>query len=369
MEIKVERNRFLESLSLASNVVSAKATLPILNNVLIETDKEKNKIVITGTDLEIGVIVKCDAQILEGGSITIPAKKLFEIIRELPEGEIDLNAGKNTTIAIKTKKTLFKISGLEPTDFPTLPKPTSEKTFEIDQNLLKECLSTTSFAASRDEARYTLNGVLVILKDNLIKFVATDGKRLALVERKINTPKGSAFEAILPTKTINELLKTLSGTGNVKITHSQNQILFEQENITVSSRLIEGKFPNYEQVIPKEEKTTAKVERSGLLGAVKRMSLLTSQENQSVKLDFTKGKILVSARTPNLGEAKEELDAEISGEDLTIGFNPAYLVEVLKNMTSDAVMLSLSGQDKPGLLKETKDYLYLYVVMPMQLTY
>ena len=367
MDIKVQKTDFLKAVSLTAGAVSSKGAVPVLNNILLQANKEMEQIVLTGTDLEIGIRTNCQAQVILEGSITIPAKKLFDIVRELPEGEIDIAVTKNNAVNIKAKKAYFKIMGLGAEDFPKLPEPTPNQTFELDQAILKHCLGLTSFAISHDETRYTLNGVLIALKNGMARFVATDGKRLAFVEKKVDLLKDISIDAIIPAKTVLELLKNLPGQGKVKVMYSQNQILFQLEGTTIVSRLIEGKFPNYEQVIPKETKTNTQLNRQDFLSAIKRISLLTSQENQTVKLDFTKGRVLVSSRSPNLGEAKEELEAEVLGEDLAIGFNPNYLTDILKNLDVDQISLSLTGPDKPGLFKKNDEY--LYVVMPMQLTY
>ena len=366
MQFKVQKETFLKAIATASGAIGSKNTLPILNNILIQTNGP-DEISLTGTDLELGIKTQCEANVILQGAVTVPAKKLHEIVRELEPGGVEITVVKNNAVNIKTNKSFFKIIGLEPDDFPKLPEPTPEQSFELDQQVLKQCLILTSFAISRDEARYTLNGVLVILKGKTARFIATDGKRLASIEKTTDLPNEITLEVIVPVKTILELIKTLSDEGGkVKVACAQNQITFRLNKTTFTSRLIEGRFPNYEQVIPKEEKTTTQINRLDLLSAMKRVSLLTSQENQSVKLDFIKGRLLISSRSPNLGEAKEEITAEISGEDLTIGFNPNYIIDVLKNLTTEKVLLSVSDPDKPGLVKSEGGY--LYVVMPMQLS-
>ena len=366
MQFKVQKETFLKAIATASGAIGSKNTLPILNNILIQTNGP-DEISLTGTDLELSIKTQCEANVILQGAVTVPAKKLHEIVRELEPGGVEITVVKNNAVNIKTNKSFFKIIGLEPDDFPKLPEPTPEQSFELDQQVLKQCLILTSFAISRDEARYTLNGVLVILKGKTARFIATDGKRLASIEKTTDLPNEITLEVIVPVKTILELIKTLSDEGGkVKVACAQNQITFRLNKTTFTSRLIEGRFPNYEQVIPKEEKTTTQINRLDLLSAMKRVSLLTSQENQSVKLDFIKGRLLISSRSPNLGEAKEEITAEISGEDLTIGFNPNYIIDVLKNLTTEKVLLSVSDPDKPGLIKSEGGY--LYVVMPMQLS-
>ena len=365
LRIQIEREALLKALTTTAGAISSKATLPILTNILIQA-QAPDKVTFAGTDLELGIKTFCDAQVFVEGSVTAPARKLYEIVKELPGGPIEVTVAKNNAVNIKTSAVFFKIMGLEAEDFPKLPEPTSDKAFDFEQETLKRCLTLTSFATSRDEARYTLNGVLLIVRNKNARFIATDGKRLASIEVNGVASGNIDLEIIIPSKTVAEIVKAASeSSGKARILTAQNQILFQLGPTTIISRLIEGRFPNFEQVIPKDEKTTARLKRADLLAALKRVSVLTSQENQAVKLDFMKDKILISSRSPNLGEAKEDLTAEVSGGDLTIGFNPDYIVEALKNLEDDEVVLSMTEPDKPGLIKAGDGY--LYVVMPMQL--
>lgn len=364
MKLKVNKETFLKGITLVNGAVSPRATLPILSNILIEA-VGKNEIQMVGTDLEIGIVCRIQVEVLEEGSVTVPAKKLHDIIRELSQGDFEFIVAKNNTITIKNEKSHFKIMGLPSDDFPKLPKPDLESGFDLDQKLFKECINLTTFAVSHDETRYVLNGVLFHVKDGKMKLVATDGRRLAFVQKDINIPAQFSFEAIVPTKTTQELNKILTGQGNIKVIPIKNQILFYFGDIWIISRLIEGHFPNYEQVIPKEEKTKSIVDRERFLSAVKRASLLTSPEAQSVKVDVLKNKLFISSRSPNLGEAREEVEASTEGEDIIIGFNPNYLIDVLKNLDVEKISLGLTNPDKPGLIKGKEDY--LCVIMPMQL--
>jgi len=369
MKLKLFKESFLRALGLSVSVINPKNSLPILANILIET-VGKDEVKITATDLEIGIATTAPAQVIEEGSITAPAKKLFDIIREMPSGEFDLQITKNNSIHIRSldneKGSQFKIMGLPKDDYPKLLEYSLAEAISIPQKTLKECLGLTVFAISRDETRYVLNGALFIFKDKVLKIISTDGRRLAYVKKTIDKGSVGDFEVIVPSKTINELLKLLEDEGVVKIVLARNQIVFDFGKTYVVSRLIEGHFPNYEQVIPKEEKATVKLLRDGFLQAVKRASLLTSQESQSVKLEFMKNKLAISSRSPNLGEAREEFPAELEGDDIMIGFNPHYLMDVLKNVDSESITISLSGSDRPGVIRGKEDY--LYVVMPMQLT-
>lgn len=364
MKIKTDKENLLRSLSLVSSVVGIKSTLPILSNILLESES-KSKVRLIGTDLEVAISSIVEMEVQEEGSVTVPAKKLYDIARELPSGEVEMTVAKNNSVTIKSGRAVFKIMGLPKDDFPKLPEFSLDQAVEIEQSALKECLQLTNFAISFDETRYVLNGVLMAIKHKKMKLVATDGRRLAFTQKDLNIRDSFSLEVIIPSKTVGELLKLLCGEGTVKILYFKNQILFHFGETFILSRLIEGHFPNYEQVIPKTEKAVSTVDRAQLLQAVKRAQILTSPESQSVKIDLLRDKILVSSRSPNMGEAHEELEAELSGEDLTIGFNPGYLLDVLKNLDVEKVQLSLSGPDKPGLLKGKKDC--LHVIMPMQL--
>lgn len=364
MEFRVDRDRFLQGVGLVSGVANQKAnTLPILGNILLES--RGGELFLAGTDLELGISTFIEIEGVVDGAITIPGKKLHEILREVHAGEVEVTVAKNNAVNIKAGKALFKIMGLTKDDFPKLPEPNLADAIEIEQAILKECLALTSFAISHDETRYVLNGIYIQFTKNKIRFVATDGRRLAFVEKNLDKEQPAPLEMIIPTKATQELGKILGREGIVKIVPTKNQAIFCIGKTTLVTRLIEGHFPNYEQVIPKDEKTISRVSREELLQAVRRAALLTSNESQMVKFDFLKDRLLISSRTPNLGEAREEVSAEVNGGELAIGFNPTYLLDVLKNLDIDTVSFCLTEPDKPGLLRGKDDY--LYVVMPMQI--
>lgn len=365
MEFSIDKDGFLQGVGLVSTATTQKtSTLPILGNILLETNPE-GELLLAGTDLELGVVTTLRVENHKEGAITLPGRKLHEILRELPPGRVDVATSKNNTVNIKAGKSHFKILGLNKEDFPQLPKPNTTEGIEIDQGVFKECLALTSFAISHDETRYVLNGVYIHLNHGIIKFVATDGRRLAFIQKKLTLSLKTPLEIIVPTKAIQELGRILNHEGKVKIVVTKNQAVFDFGKTLLTTRLIEGSFPNYEQVIPKEEKTVAQVKREELLQAIRRAALLTSPESQLVKLDFLKDRLLITSRSPNLGEAREEIVAEAKGNELAIGFNPFYLLDVLKNLDIETVSFYLTESDKPGLLRGKEDY--LYIVMPMQL--
>ena len=363
MKIKLPKNKLLIGIQRVSNVITPKNTLPILSNILLETTGSGIRLI--GTDLEIGISYTTDAEILEKGGITIPAKKIGDIVKELPEEEITVSSQKNNTIIITSQRSFFKILGLPKEDFPDLPKIKSEHSVTIKQKLLKTMLLMTSFAISYDETRYVLNGTLFSLGGNQLKLVTTDGRRLSLIQKKLENPNKIKKEVIIPVKATAELSRVLKEGGDVKIFFSQNQIVFELNNTTIISRLIEGQFPNYEQVIPREAGQKITLQRERFLGAVKRAGLLAPVSSRSIKLELFKNRILASSQAPDIGEAREELDVSYDGREMVVGFNSNYLVDVLKNMDHEEIVLELTNAQGPGVMRAGEDY--LYVLMPMQL--
>jgi DNA polymerase-3 subunit beta len=350
------------------NVITPKSVLPILSNILVETTK--NKIKLTTTDLDLGISVLLDAQIQEQGAITIPAKRLGDIIKELPEGEIDINIKKNNVVYIRLGSCEFKLMGLPKDDFPKPPEFKDKEVIELEQVLLKEMLQLTSFAVSHEEARYVLNGVLLELgkhphKDKpVLKLVATDGRRLALSEKELEIKTSKEVKIIIPQKAIIELQRNLKDEGKILIVITTNQVFFELDHVTIISRLIEGAFPDYTRVIPPAAETKIKIDRQQFLQAVRRASLLTTPDSLAVRLELTNNKLIVTKSTPDVGESREELVVEYTAKDLAIGFNPAYLIDVLRSLSGAFVELELSEAEKPGVIR-TEDYVYL--IQPMRL--
>lgn len=365
MKFKSPKEDLTKVIHSLQNVISTKATLPILSNFLIET--QKGKIFMAATDLDVGIsLIFSPQEISEEGSITIPAKRFFDIVRELPEGEINISVKKNNSISIESERCFFKLMGLPKEEFPKLPKPSEKESITLNQGLLKNMLSLTAFAVSHDETRYILNGVLFVVKEKNIRLVATDGRRLALIEKELQTPQDFKKEAIIPTKAIQELMRNLKDEGTVKIAFGENQISFQFDNTTIVSRLIEGQFPDYEQIVPKEGKGKIIINREKFLWAVRRAAILTSPDSQSIKLDLFKDKLIFSKSSPDMGEAKEEIDIEHKGGEFSVGFNPQYLMDALKSLKDQDICLELSGPESPGILRAEGNY--IYIVLPMQLS-
>jgi len=362
MKIKILKQAFLKNIQHVQNIITSKSSLPILSNILIES--EKNKVVLTSTDLDIGISSALETEVEEDGAITIPAKRFSDIIKELPDEDISISTMKNNSMIIKCSKCFFKIIGLPKEEFPKLPEFKDDPNVVIKQNVLKNMINMTHFAMSHDDTRYVLNGALFLFKGKKLTIVATDGKRLSLVKKDIEKD-GLNKAVIVPSKTIYELNRILGDEGDVKIVFSENQIKFDLKNIMIISRLIEGDFPNYEQVVPKELQEKIMIQRSLFLDGIKRAALLTTQDSQSVKFEILKNKIVVSKSSPNIGEVREEIDTIYKGHEITVGFNPNYIMDVLKVVPQEEIALEVFGSDKPAVMR-AGDW-FLYLVLPMQL--
>ena len=360
--------------------ISTKSTLPILSNLLIYVSAPvKNstpKVYMEATDLEVGVRCTVKAEIVQAGKITIPAKKFGELIREMPEDkEIELSSGDGKRIDLKCGKVRATLHALPPEDFPTIPQFPDSEFFQLNKSVFRDMVRKTSFAISTDETRHVLNGILFAVNDGELRMVATDGRRLALISRD-GAEKKSAARVIIPSKAINELLRLLALSEAqeedwVQIAPSQNQIAFkwmnsEQENVIVS-RVIDGTFPNYDQVIPKSKEIELKINRSEILSAVRRASLFAQDRGGSVKFSLAKKVLKISANAQGVGEEEEELEVNYDGPNFEIAFNPAFLLDVLKNNDQPEVLFEFSTALNPGVIKPSTNNHYTCVIMPMRL--
>ena len=363
MKIEVAKDVLLSGIQKVQNVISARSTLPILSNILIEAQQGKLKL--TATDLDIGISCTVPVDIQEPGMITIPAKRFSDIIKELPDDSVSINTKKNNLIIIETKSCQFKIMGLPYEDFPKLPEFKEGGVIKLEQSTLKEMLCLTSFAVSLDETRYILNGILFKINQNNLTFVATDGKRLAVIERKLQQNTEKDLQIIVPLKTIQELNRNLQEEGELSMLLGNNQVLFDLGSAVIISRLIEGEFPDYQQVIPPASENKINVGREQFLLAIKRAALLSTPDYQAVKLEVFKNKLVVSKSTPDIGESREEVIIEYQGKEMAIGFNPNYLIDALKNLKEEKIEFELTDTEKPGVIRLDG---YIYIVLPMRLS-
>ena len=364
MKFSVSKEKLLAGLQTVQNVVSTRTTLPILSNVLLQAEGDQLRL--TTTDLDVGVSGAITAQVEKPGATTLPARRLFNIVRELPAAEIIVEVDSKNVASIRCGQSFFKILGLPEEEFPPLPKQTNARTFTIGQQLLRDALKKTSYAISTDETRYVLNGILFSFKENKVTLVATDGRRLALVDLEVEFPRSQEVDIIVPTKAVTELGRLLGEEGDVRLSVEENQVAFQIGDTLLASKLIEGNYPNYRQVIPGEAKERVTLERELFLNAVHRVALLSSEKSNSVKLVFTKNNIEIAANTPDVGEARESLAVAYKGREFSIAFNPEFLQAPLRVLTNDEVYLDMIDEMSPGVIKIQSPF--LYVLMPMRIS-
>jgi len=364
MKFSATKEKLLEGLQQVQNVVSTRTTLPILSNVLLQA--KEGAVHLTTTDLDVGVRGSFEANVDKTGATTLPARRLFTIIRELPSSEISVEVDGKNAASIRSGQSFFKILGLPEEEFPPLPKFENAKVVTMRQKDLHDGLRKTAYAISTDETRYVLNGVLFSFKENKLTLVATDGRRLAMLDIELEFPRSHEADIIVPTKAVTELQRLLKDDGEVKISLGSGQIAFDLNNTLLVSKLIEGNYPNYKQVIPSETKERVTLERETFLNSLRRVSLLASDKSNSIKLSFSKNNIEITANTPEVGEAKESLPVAYKGRDFSIAFNPEFLMAPLRNLTEDEVFFDLIDEMSPGVLKIQTPF--LYVLMPMRVS-
>lgn len=385
MHFKINRKVLLTGLQRVQGLVDRKGITPILSNILIEA--EGAGVIMTATDLEIGIKGFYEAEVKEPGGYTLPAKKLYEIARELPEGEISISTEDNSLAVIKCGASLFRIMGLPKEDYPVFTIPEEETSLPLPAEVLKGMIKKTLYAVGESDTRYILNGLLLSFSwkgkgsKTEIRMVGTDGHRLAMTETEVELPKGIAEEEsfILPKKGILELRRILEEPGieEIGFGYTKNQVIFsissDREGVTprirLISRLMEGTYPNYNQVIPAGSDKIATVRREDLEGALKRVSILSKDRANLVKVTIEENSMVLFSSNPEMGEAREEIGAKYRGQGISVGFNARYFLEALGAAEGDEVLLEFKDPVSPCLLKEKEqsDIRYLCVVMPMRL--
>lgn len=369
MNLTISKEEILNGLQAVQNVVGSRTTLPILSNVLLRADG--GVLEFTATDLDVTVVCSVEAKVKKGGATTVPVRKLFGIVRELGGGEIDIEVDDKNVCSVRCGTSFYKIHGIGADEFPPMPKFKDDKKVVMAQETAKAMLGKTSFAISTDESRYVLNGVFISLKDHKLTMVATDGRRLALADEEVEISEKSQGEFIIPAKAVNELNRLLQEKGEVEIKYGENQAAFKLKDdkgfsVLILTKLIEGNYPNYRQVIPSETKERVPLVREEFLHALRRAEIMTSEKTNSVKLTFSKNTLAITANSPEVGEARESLAANYKGKEIAIAFNPKFLIEPLTALAEDEVFFELTDELSPGVLKINGPF--LYVVMPMRLS-
>ncbi len=364
MKFQIERDAFQNALNQVQHVVASRSPLPILSNVLIEASE--GGLELSTTDLDVTVTKIVAANVVKPGAITLPARRLAGIVRELPASDVEFDVSADSVATLQSGASIFKILGLPPLDFPQVGEFHNPREFTIDQKLLRDALRKTSYAISTDETRYVLNGVNCVIRDGMLTLVATDGRRLAMVEQDLEFPAGQEVSVIIPTKAVNELQRQLDIKGDVKVVISDNQASFDLNGSVLVTKLIEGNYPNFRQVIPGPANYRVIVEREVLLGTLRRMNLLVDESTNSVNFIFDNNQLTICTTSPEIGEAEETIDIRYTGPRMVMAFNPEFVIAPLRNLDQDEVYIDLIDTSSPGVIKI--DEPFLYVMMPMRAT-
>jgi DNA polymerase-3 subunit beta len=365
MEFRIAKNEFLRGLRLAQGIADRKSTMPMLANVLLRT-QGKNQLLVAATDLNVSLTAELKSTNTGEGGLTLGAKNLYELIANAPGDEVTLKKTDNHWAEIKSGKVTYRIVGMPDRDFPKVPDHREAQYSTVESAVLREMVERTLFSVCNDETRFHLNGVFFESDGTKCRMVSTDGHRLSKVERTIsNGPKLTAG-IIIPKKGLLEMRRVLDSGPQCKIAIKTPHLFLVQEDIAIAVKLIDAQFPPYEQVIPKDHKRVITVDRSRFIDALRRAQLMSS-ETRGVKVSATKEGVTITSDNPDLGEVREELEAEYNGEQIAIGFNPKYVVELLTQMSCDQITISLGGELDPGLIRPLTGDDYLGVVMPMRI--
>jgi DNA polymerase III subunit beta len=372
MEFTIEKDAFVRALQKIQGIVERRNTMPILSNVLIEALDDS--LTLTATDLEVGMKSRYQAKVHADGKITISAKKLYEIIRELPDEQIKFSTRENDWVDISCGKAKFNIVGLSPDEFPSFPKIDERGFISLDSITLARMIEQTSYSICHDETKYNLNGILFKVSDEnderLLRLVATDGHRLCVAEQVIESSSFDMLDkgVIFPKKGIFELKKLCDEeVSDIKLGFIDNSVAIVKGNTTVVMRLVDGEFPDYKRVVPVGNDKEIIVGKELFLHSLKRMAILSSEKFKGIKFEIENNFMEISSSNPELGEAREELEVKYSGNKITTRFNARYLIDVLNVVTSDDVTLLLKDEMSPAILKQADSDNFLSVIMPMRL--
>ncbi|MBA3816556.1 MAG: DNA polymerase III subunit beta [Parachlamydiaceae bacterium] len=372
MKFIISTQEFNYLISKCFNVVSGKATIPILSNFLLEVSN--NELIITATDLTVGIRCCTEVKVLEEGSTTLPAKKLAQLVRELTSVNLEVKTNANEVTEIIADSSRFKLHGMSKNEFPSLPDLEGALHFAVKQADLKDALFRTSFAVSREDNRYVLTGTLVHIFNGQATFVGTDGKRLARAILSIDIDKSFTGNFIIPVKAVEEIFKNLNDEGDAKVYLMTDKIAVETSNVTIITKLLSGDYPDIARVIPETAETVVALHREELMSLLRQMSLFTVENNHSVRFSLGDGELRLSANAMAIGEGKVSMPANYHGPILEIAFNPSYFLDILRHTKGETVILGVTDSYNPGVITDkemthfvTADATPLFVLMPMRL--
>jgi DNA polymerase-3 subunit beta len=368
MRFTISREKLQEGLTAVTATIPAKTTLPVLANILVETTEKGIRL--SGTDLDIAVSTEVAADVEAQGAITIPAKKLSEIARELPPSPVKMAAAGEQRVTLDCGRSHFKILGLPKDEFPSFPSVRFNESWRIRSGELQKLISHTSFAVSTEESRPILNGVLWELRPEMMRMVATNGHRLAKMELPIKTANAPSSDLIVPPKALEQVRRLFPEDEELEIARGENHLGFRSPFTSVFTRLIEGPYPPYDQVIPRDNNRVAVADRAALTSALRRMSVIASDQTHRIRLSFNAALVRFSVQTPDLGEATDELPIRFTGDPLDIGFNANYLLEILRYIPTEEVKLTFKAPERAATLEPegwSDPAMYLCLVMPLRL--
>lgn len=369
MKLEIEKKDLLNLIGKTLNIIEKRNTMPVLVNVLLEAEGEILRVF--ATDLEVSLTDAVQAKISTAGKVAVGAKSLFDIAKELNEGPISLLKKDNNWLEIKQGKYTSKIVGISSEEYPVFPTYSGNNFLKIEADVLKDMIDKTIYSVSTDETRYHLNGVYFEQKgDSGYTMVATDGHRMSLVNKSIPSQKiiNQGQGVIIPRKGLHEIKKLLDSLGgDFDISIEGSQLILKRDHTTLMIRLIEGKYPNYQQFIPQKLKQKVKINREAFLTSLKRVSLLANHKSKAVTLTLTDGRMEIASNNPELGDAKEEIEVDYNGSSMKIGFNAKYITDILNAIGDDEVEFEVNDQLSPGLVRPSNDKSYTCVVMPMRI--
>lgn len=368
MKFTITREKLHEGLQAVAASVPSKTTLPVLANILVEASKDGLKL--SGTDLDISVSTTIPASVDQEGATTLPARKLVEIVKELPNAAIRMTSSGEQRASIECGKSKFKLLGLSRDEFPAFPTVKFEGGWKVAAKDLQKLIGHVAFAASTEESRPILNGVLWELRSDRMRMVATNGHRLARMDVPTTGQGGGQADLIIPPKALEQIRRLFGGDEEIEIAKSDNHLGFRSTTTQVYTRLIEGPYPNYEQVIPRENDKSLTADKAALAAALRRMSIVASDQTHRIRMAFTNGACKLSVQTPDLGEAQEELSVAYEGDSLEIGFNAAYMLEILKYMPTDEVRMTFKAPERAATCEPVgwdDPASFLTLVMPLRL--
>jgi DNA polymerase-3 subunit beta len=366
MRFTLQREAFLKPLAQVVNVVERRQTLPVLANFLVQV--QNGQLSLTGTDLEVEMVSRIAVEDAQDGETTIPARKLFEIIRALPDGSRITVAQTGDKITVQAGRSRFTLATLPANDFPSVDEVEATERVAIGEATLKELIERTAFAMAQQDVRYYLNGLLFDLRGDALRTVATDGHRLALCETELEKASGAKRQIIVPRKGVTELQRLLeSGDREIELEVGRSHVRVKRDDVTFTSKLIDGRFPDYEAVIPIGADREVKVDREALRASLQRAAILSNEKYRGIRVEVSPGNLKISAHNPEQEEAQEEIEADTTVSDLAIGFNVNYLLDALSALRDEHVVIQLRDSNSSALVREASSEKSRHVVMPLRL--